>query len=125
MLAPNGAGQTHNIFPAGDVDYVKIALDQGDRLTIMTSALQGGLDSTLTLYGVDGQTILAYSDDYVEDPPASRIVWTAPAEGTYFVKAASFDPEVNGCDMSYLLTAWRTPAGMPGPYQIWFPVLTE
>ncbi len=129
VLRPDGVAQEHNIYPAGDLDYVKIAAEAGDILVILTRNLQGGLDTTLRLYDVDGLTLLAYSDDYVDDPPASRIRWQVQTEGTYFVRAASFDPDGGGCDQHYQLAATRLqPTPTPTPsrtplFQLWFPKL--
>lgn len=116
--------QSRNLHPAGDQDYVKIALNQGDTLEIITRNLQGGADTTLTLYDMDGVTFLAFNDDYVGEPPSSRIVWRAPAEGTYFVRVASFDPDLGGCQMSYEVLARRLILNTPTPepvFRLWLP----
>jgi hypothetical protein len=76
-------------------------------------------DTTLTLYDVDGTTQLAYSDEHpLEEPGASRIVWEAMDTGTYFLKAAQFNPTVGGCELIYLLEVIHgtpTPTATPTP----------
>lgn len=104
--------QTHLHQVPGDVDYVKFTAAGGRNYTIRTDFLSDAPhnDTTLTLYGTDGVTLLAYNDQDPENPPASRIDWTCPADGTYFVKVAQFDPEVGGCDVSYRLNVSLLPA---------------
>ena len=80
------------------------------------------MDTTLTLYDSDGITQLAYNDIDPANPPASRIDWTAPASGTYFLKAAHFNPEAGGCDMTYELAVART--GLtPTPVSLYLPLM--
>jgi len=68
----------------GDVDYFLFSAVGGRRLLLQTSHLSPGMDSILYLFGSDGQTILAVDNDS-GGGRASRIEWTAPASGTYFV----------------------------------------
>jgi len=96
----------------GDVDYVKFTVATGQGYLIRTDFLGGGLanDTTLTLYDTDGIAPLAYNDEDPLNPPASRIEWICPADGTYFVKAAQFNPAVGGCEFSYSLNISFLPA---------------
>ena len=57
----------------------------------LATALGSLTDSTLTLYDTDGFTELAFNDDY--GSLASRIFWTAPATGTYFLEVEPFGSE--------------------------------
>ena len=68
-------------------------------------------DSELVLYDTDGVSELAYNDDY-DDSYASRIVWAAPATGTYYVAVSGLDFEERG---SYALTLaiWSGPVPTP------------
>lgn len=100
----------------GDVDYIKFSAFTGQGYRIRTDFLGGGVsnDTTLTLYDADGITPLAYNDDDFLNPPASRIEWVCPAEGTYFLRVAQLDPGVGGCGFSYgvnvdTLSATATP----------------
>jgi len=104
--------QDHLHQAPGDVDYVKFTAAEGRTYVIRTGFLGDGPqnDTTLTLYGTDGLTPLAYNDQDPENPPASRIDWTCPADGTYYVRVAQFNPEVGGCDFSYGLNVSLSPA---------------
>jgi hypothetical protein len=48
------------------------------------------MDTTLTLYDTDGVTPLAFDDDSGL-ARASRIVWRAPVDGTYYLAVAHYD----------------------------------
>ena len=132
--------QAHNSHPAGDVDFVKFAALAGETYTMRTSNLGGrpDNDTTLTLYDVDGTMQLAYNDEHpLEEPGASRIVWEAMDMGTYFLKAAQFNPDVGGCELTYLLEVMRgmpTPTGTPTPtstpvvtpaYRVYLPLVLK
>jgi len=112
--------QYHFFQTPADVDYVKFTASTGQFYRIRTDYLGGGLanDTTLTLYDTDGITPLDYNDQDPLNPPASRIDWVCPADGTYFVEAAQFDPSTGGCEFTYglnvsLLPATATPTATP------------
>lgn len=86
------------ISPAGDVDYFTFWANAGDVILADIDAGVAGssLDSTLTLYDVDGTTQLAFDDngDLESDP---RVKYTLPADGTYFLKVqAAAHPTAGG-----------------------------
>ena len=98
------AAPQHNVHAPGDTDYVKFAAVGGVTYLIRTTNLSPSSenDTTLTLYDVDGTTVLAYSDEHSLEPAgASRIDWLAPATGTYFVRAQQFNPAAHGCTMTF------------------------
>ena len=105
LLVIGAAAQEHNFHQAGDVDYVKFGVLAGQALTFTARDIAPGVDTTLTLYDTDGQTQLAYNDVDPYDPTGSRIDWTAPIAGTYFLKAAHFNPGAGNCAMTYTLAA--------------------
>ncbi len=117
--------QAHNFHRAGDMDFVKFAALASETYTMHTFNLGGrpDNDTTLTLYDVDGTTQLAYNDEHpLEEPGASRIVWEATDTGTYFLKAAQFNPDVGGCELTYLLEVMHgtpTPTGTLTPTPSW------
>jgi hypothetical protein len=92
---------------------------------IWTSGLTGNNDTVLELYDDSGMPVTVQgdpvaNDDYAEDVPASRIVWQAPADGTYLVRVAPFEPGAGGCDLAYTLhsdtlDAMPTPGPPPAP----------
>ena len=96
----------------------------GAELTLYTSNLAPGVDTTLTLYDSDGVTQLAFNDIDPLNPPASRIDWTAPASGTYFLKAAHFSAESGSCDMTYDLAVERTDL-TPTPVSLYLPLMVK
>ncbi|MFQ5814438.1 MAG: hypothetical protein ACE5I2_14770, partial [Anaerolineae bacterium] len=100
-----GTPQPHNFHTAGDVDWVKFVA-QPLTYTIWTTPTIGvfGPDTTLTLYDTDGTSQLAYNDDDPANFPFSRITRHFTATGTYFVKAAHFNPEAGGCEPEYRYT---------------------
>jgi Ca2+-binding RTX toxin-like protein len=77
-----------------DVDWFRFDATEGVAYELRTS-LDGLSDSTLTLYGPDGTTQLAFNDD-ADDSLASRIDWTAPATGTYYVRVAAYGDAQTG-----------------------------
>ena len=96
----------------------------GAELALYTNNLAPGVDTTLTLYGSDGVTQLAFNDIDPLNPPASRIDWTAPASGTYFLKAAHFNPAAGACDMTYELVVARTDL-TPTPVSLYLPLIVK
>ncbi|MDE0137539.1 MAG: PPC domain-containing protein [bacterium] len=72
----------------GDSDYFIFEAEEGEfyQLDVTLGTLE---DSVLDLYDADGIWLDA-NDDY-GDSTASRLVWDAPATGTYYVQVASFD----------------------------------
>ncbi|MCP4168938.1 MAG: DNRLRE domain-containing protein [Chloroflexi bacterium] len=126
LILLNGEIQQHNYHQPGDNDYVKFGAVASDKLTLYTDNLASGVDTTLTLYDSDGITQLAYNDIDPANPPASRITWTAPANGTYFLKAANFNPDTGGCAMTYDLAAERiTATSTPTPVPLYLPMIVQ
>jgi subtilisin family serine protease len=82
----------------GDVDWFKFQATAGQHYTLAT--VLGTLrDSGLSLYAANGTTLLAANDDYGSSL-ASRIDWTAPASGTYYLAVAGYG---NTCTGTYTL----------------------
>ncbi|HEY6565216.1 MAG TPA: PPC domain-containing protein, partial [Pirellulaceae bacterium] len=85
-----------------DVDWFRVTAEGGGTYSFETSLGSLG-DSVLALFASDGTTQLAFDDD--SGPGlASRIRWTAPATGTYYVRAQAFN---NGDSGSYALRIER------------------
>ena len=109
VLAPNDYGNnaataaaiavnatlSGSIETGGDQDWFKFQAVAGQKYVISTT-LTGLADSVLALYDRNGTTQLAYNDDIASNNPASRIQWTAPASGTYFIKVAAYDVHQTG-----------------------------
>ena len=85
----------------GDVDFFVFQAVQGELYQIDV-ALATLFDAKLTLYDADERFQVRAGDDF-GDPPAPRIIWTAPASGSYYV-ALSDDCTFDPCIGSYTLT---------------------
>ncbi len=109
-IVVGGPPQIHNFHvpcfntyhPLDTADWVKFEATKGFTYTIKTSNLEGGNDTILGLYDPNGIRITVNDDD-ADNIPASKIVWCAPADGTYYVKVSPFDQHAGGCEVSYTL----------------------
>jgi len=68
----------------GDLDYFLFSAVEGRTYRLLTSHLSEDMDTVMFLFDADGQTILLVDDDS-NGETASRLQWTCPASGTYFV----------------------------------------
>lgn len=98
--------QAHTFHVYSDTDWVSFTVPAMDvtkpaSYVLETKGLGWGMDTYLYLYDVDGSTLLAEDDDGGEDL-ASRIEWTPPATGTYYIKVEPLDSDNTGyCDAIY------------------------
>ncbi len=86
-IATDGTGQDHTLYPAGDLDWLQFTATAGTAYSIATSQTgpPGSTDTHLFLFDATG-TQLGESDDLVfGDDLYSRIDWTCPAAGTYWI----------------------------------------
>jgi hypothetical protein len=88
----NGIAQNHTLYPGGELDWLKFSAVAGTVYIIETI---GATDTRLTLYGVDGSTMLVRDDDGGANLNA-RIQWTCAASGTYYVMVDGYDPAETG-----------------------------
>jgi len=80
----DGTLMTACIDPAGDMDYFLFRAAAGRTYSLVTSHPSEDMDSVLYLFATDGLQILSVDDNSAGET-ASRIVWTCPAAGTYFL----------------------------------------
>ncbi|MCA8922409.1 MAG: fibronectin type III domain-containing protein, partial [Planctomycetes bacterium] len=73
----------------GDQDWFAIDLRAGRDYEFRTDDMQNGMDTILALYGTDGTSQLAENDDL--NGLASGIDFTAPADGTYYLRVVHYD----------------------------------
>ncbi len=99
-----GTPQIHDFDVPGDSDWMKFNATSGQSYLITTSALGIASDTYMYLYDTDGQTLLASNDDF-GDSLASRILWTAPATGTYYVLVKHWSSNAGGCGTQYTVAA--------------------
>jgi hypothetical protein len=85
----NEAAQTHN-FCEDATDWTTFTAEAGTVYTITTSAWGQRADTFLSLYDVNGTTMLLANDDYEGTTDySSRIIWEATADGTYYVRTTN------------------------------------
>ena len=91
-ISLDGIPQQHTLDPTLDEDWMAFTVTFGTVVTATTFNLIDDTDTVLRLYDTDGSTLLAYNDDDpgLPDPLASRIIWTAPASGTYFIMVRDY-----------------------------------
>ena len=101
LVSTTGVTRTHTSCPAGDQDWVKFQAISGTTYMLETSNLGLAADTELGLYGPDGTTQLAYNDDYAVSRLDSRIVWRAPATGTYYARVQQVKSNIAGPNTRY------------------------
>ena len=99
-----GSSQSHNFHLPGDSDWIKFNAQAGKTYRLTTGTLGISADTYLYLYDVNGTTLISSNDDS-NGSLASRIEWTAPANGIYYVLVQHWNPNVGGCGTQYNLTA--------------------
>jgi|GEM_PF-1530087 len=112
-IGTDGSGQTHNFHVAGDNDWVKFDATSGRQYTIETANLGSGSDTYMYLYSTNGSTQLAEDDDG-GGGLASRIGWTAPGNGTYYVRVRHYSSSASGSNTNYDISVRDTGGGGGG-----------
>ena len=96
---------------ASDADYFSFQAERGGEYTIETSIPSSSdVDTFITLYRSNGSS-LAENDDG-GGGYASKLVWTAPSSGTYYVKVEGYDGSTGGYRLS-LSARVETPTPAP------------
>ncbi len=121
-ILPDGAAQRHTFDPVGDQDWKFFQATAGRVYTATTFNLLLDTDTTLRLYDTDGATVLAFNDDYPgsPEPLASQIVWTAPADGQFYLRTRDFYGRGDCLGYDINLIDDTTPVANFGP---WLPML--
>jgi len=88
---------------SGDADWFWFSATQGITYTLQTSNLAAGVDTVMELYDTSGVTLLASNDDS-GGGQASKLEWTAPLAGVYFLRVAQASGSTYGCDAVYELS---------------------
>jgi hypothetical protein len=106
----------------GDADLFAFEAVSGQHFVIQTGLSSGTLtDSVLTLYDADGNQ-LAWNDDFGRSL-ASRIDWTAPADGTYYFSVSAYSTVQTGSYAVTLGTGGDQVSSLPVP--LLYPVESE
>ena len=104
VVVPNGASAQGVLERAGDVDYFKVVLEANAAYTFTLQG-SGALQDTFLRLRADDDRLLAYDDDGAGTKNGgSRISFTAPASGTYYLDVSSDVSQRGG----YTLQAVRT-----------------
>lgn len=83
-----------------DEDWFRFDAIKGQEYVISTSNLAPGVDTILSIYNSDGVTLMETNDNF-DNNSASKITWSAPLSGTYFVKVSMAIGSEYGCESSY------------------------
>ncbi len=118
----DGTLQERTFELVADKDWIRFDAVRGRVYTITTSRLGSAIDTILQVYDRDGKTLLDENDDYQPDSEASRIIWTAPADGVYYARVThfdhAFDPETSPvCGNGYLVSVETQLCELPDPYE--------
>ncbi|GAB4423997.1 MAG: hypothetical protein Kow0031_02780 [Anaerolineae bacterium] len=98
----DGATQRHTFCGVGDEDWLKFTATAGAQYTIQTGNLPYWTDTYLYLYDQNGQTVLAQNDDIEYGVNvASRLEWTAPTNGVYYLKIRDWSTTTAGSAVTY------------------------
>jgi hypothetical protein len=73
------------LWPTGDVDWFRFSAKAGRAYELLTSNLDPGLDTVLSLYGTTGN-LISSNDDYEFGNLGSRVVFTANQDGNFFAQ---------------------------------------
>jgi hypothetical protein len=85
-----------------DEDWFRLEAVRGTTYTLQTSELATGVNTIVELYDTDAATLLAQHDG--GEGLTSRLVWTAPATRSFYVRALPGAASVTGCNARYALS---------------------
>lgn len=119
LIGTDGIGQERNFYDDA-TDWIKFSAVSGTAYTIESWVL-GVADTVLTVY--DGSASLASNDDKASGDYGSKIVWTAPATKTYYIKAYSYGGR-KGTNRGYTISVGSSGGGggtitLPQPAKQW------
>jgi len=103
LVQTNGTLVSNLFDISQDEDWFKFDATAGVTYNIQTTNLTAGVDTILEIYNTDGITLMT-TDDNSGGGLASRLLWQAPAGGTYFVRVKQGAGSIYGCDAAYNLS---------------------
>lgn len=95
--APSARGDGSQI---DNYDWIRFTGVTGDQLRFNTDSMNLGSAPLLTLYDVDGTTLIGQARPDNSDASA-LLDWTVPVDGTYFIKLERIDSRIRGTDTVY------------------------
>jgi ligand-binding sensor domain-containing protein len=108
-IATDGVAQSHTFHQYADKDWVHFSASSGTTYIIQTSNVGPEANTILELYDECEQPPVA--DDENPFGSTAQIIWTVPADGTYYVKVYNHDPDQYGRDATYDLSIRVQPIG--------------
>jgi hypothetical protein len=99
-LTPGGPEQIHDACPASDQDWLKFTATAGQLYVIETYELGPDADTKICLFNTNGASQIACDDDS-GGGLASRLRWTAPGDGTYYLRIKHTVASISGPTTSY------------------------
>jgi RHS repeat-associated protein len=108
--------QSHAFCVAGDVDWLSFSAAAGTIYRFRTLNLASGVDTYLSLYGTNGVTELAASDDD-GGGLSSLIEYTIPQAGTYYLKVRHYSSNAGGDSLTYQIQVTSLGTASPTPTQ--------
>jgi uncharacterized repeat protein (TIGR01451 family) len=110
-LTTDGTAQEHSFHQYEDFDWAHFTVVSGTTYVLQATSTSAGADLELELYDACGGD-LKESDDNAFGNDA-RLIFAAPSNGNYYVKALNHDPAVYGEDVTYELSVRaQTPGGV-------------
>jgi hypothetical protein len=108
-ITPDSTAQSHTFHQYADKDWVHFSASSGTTYVIQTANVGPDADTILELHDACDQPPIAQD----ENPfgTTAQIIWTAPADGTYYVKVYNHDPDQYGDDATYDLSIRVQPTG--------------
>ena len=91
----------HTFCAADDADWIKFSALKGDMYFINSLPTNKAEAAVLTLFDASGNALAEVFPAQLGAP--STIKWTAPADGTFFVKARNYNPLIAGDGAVYQL----------------------
>ncbi|MEM7125928.1 MAG: trypsin-like serine protease [Chloroflexota bacterium] len=85
LMPTDGIGQRHTFHVADDEDWRYFNATEGFEYTVETSDLDEGTDTVLALFRPNGTKKIAEDDDSAGNR-GSRLIWTAPQSGRFYVQ---------------------------------------
>ena len=88
VILSNQRQKERRLCPTGDADWAKFFAKSGNTYMLYTSTTPdaAGVDTYITLFDRDGFTVLDSNDNYQASSLNAKVVFTASADGFYFVQ---------------------------------------
>jgi hypothetical protein len=106
-ITTDGALQTRNFYPVGDVDWVRLPVEPGTYVIATNVSNNLYPDTVLTLYAANGVTQLAINDDCTNLTRASCLTYASSVSATLYLKVSPYNASSVGVDSWYGLAVVR------------------